>query len=338
MGITGLCAVLASGRHYQYEQSRRFVQPQAEPYPEPHSEPHYPYPEPHSEPHYPYPEPHSEPHYPHPETNSVRHYPHPEPHSEPEPHSDPHYPFPEPHSEPEPQPEPEAYPEPHAEPYPEPYPEPYAEPEPFQIVYHYPQAIPSYSPLPYPEPYPEPEPYLQPVHQQLLPVQLMHPVHQQMHPVHQQMHPVHQQMQPVHQQMQPVQHQPVYTSAPVYRQLVRLVSSHTPGRQTYPFQVGNPTYPTDRTGRFIIPLPNPLQPLQFLNDIHSNTQRNGRLFFPFPYMNPTQPLQIDLNNDQANTIVNYVQSFVDPFLGTDGGDIGIDGDGEEHEEGSEEAH
>jgi len=61
--------------------------------------------------------------------------------------------------------------------------------------------------------------------------------------------------------------------------------------------------------------------------------------FNFPYMNPLQPLQIDLNNEQANTIVNYVQSFTDPFLetadtflGTDGADIGIDGEDEEHEE------
>merc|ERR1712168_925938 len=78
--LIGLCAVLASGRHYHYEQSRRFIQPQAEPYPEPHAEPHYPYPEPHAEPHYPYPEPHSEP-----EPHSQRHYPFSEPHSEPEP-------------------------------------------------------------------------------------------------------------------------------------------------------------------------------------------------------------------------------------------------------------
>merc|ERR1712168_1401723 len=88
--LAGLCAVLASGRHYHYEQSRRFIQPQAEPYPEPHAEPHYPHPEPHAEPHYPYPEPHAEPHYPHTVTNSVRHYPHPGPHSEPEPHSQRH--------------------------------------------------------------------------------------------------------------------------------------------------------------------------------------------------------------------------------------------------------
>merc|ERR1711970_457079 len=211
--LLGLCAVLASGRHYHYEQSRRFIQPQAEPHPEPHSEPHYPHPEPHPEPHYPYPEPHSEPHYPHPE----------------------------PHSEPEPYPEPEAYPEPHAEPY--------------QIVYHYPQARPSYYPQPYAEPYPEPEPY------------------QQMQPVNQ-MQPVFNQMQPVYNQQPAQYHQrPVYTSAPVYRQLVRLVSSHTPGRQTYPFQVGNPTYPTDRTGRFIIPLFNPFtNPVQQLLSNHqSNT-------------------------------------------------------------------
>merc|ERR1712168_575447 len=119
--LIGLCAVLASGRHYHYEQSRRFIQPQAESYPEPHAELHYPYPEPHAEPHYPYPEPHSEPHYPHTVTNSVRHYPHPEP----EPHSQP-----EPHSEPEPFPGPEAYPEPYAEP----FAEPHAEPEPYQLI------------------------------------------------------------------------------------------------------------------------------------------------------------------------------------------------------------
>merc|ERR1739844_712509 len=288
--LLGLCAVLASGRHYHYEQSRRFIQPQAEPHPEPHSEPHYPH-----------PEPHSEPHYPHSETNSVRHYPHPEPHSEP------HYPYPEPHSEPEPYPEPEAYPEPHAEPY--------------QIVYHYPQARPSYYPQPYPEPYPEPEPY-----QQMQPVNHMQPVFNQLQPVFNQMQPVYNQ--------QPAQYHQrlVYTSAPVYRQLVRLVSSHTPQRLSYP------TYPTQyipgRTGRFIIPFPDPMQPLQFLNDMHSNTKRNGRLFFPFPYMNPMQPLHIDLNNEQADTIVSYVQSYTDPFLGTDGADIGIDGD----EGGSEEEH
>jgi len=137
--------------------------------------------------------------------------------------------------------------------------------------------------------------------------------------------------------MYPVHHQPVYTSAPVYRQLVRLVSSHTPGRQTYPFQVGNPTYPTDRTGRFIIPLFNPFtNPVQQLLSNHqSNIDRDGRFIFPLSFP-PMQPLQFDFNNDQANTIVNYAQSFVDPFLGTDGADIGIDGD--EHEEGSEEAH
>jgi len=77
-----------------------------------------------------------------------------------------------------------------------------------------------------------------------------------------------------------------------------------------------------------------MQPIQFLNDMHSNTKRNGRLFFPFPYMNPMQPLHIDLNNEQADTIVSYVQSYTDPFLGTDGADIGIDGD----EGGSEEEH
>merc|ERR1711970_193325 len=271
--LLGLCAVLASGRHYHYEQSRRFIQPQAEPHPEPHSEPHYPHPEPHSEPHYPYPEPHSEPH-----------YPHPEPHSEPE-----------------------AYPEPHAEPY--------------QIVYHYPQARPSYYPQPYAEPYPEPEPY-----QQMQPVNQMQPVYNQMQPVFNQMQPVyHQQPAQYHQRL-------VYTSAPVYRQLVRLVSSHTPQRLSYP------TYPTQyipgRTGRFIIPFPDPMQHIQFLNDMHSNTKRNGRLFFPFPYINPMQPLHIDLNNEQADTIVSYVQSYTDPFLGTDGADIGIDGD----EGGSEEEH
>merc|ERR1711887_110000 len=288
--LLGLCAVLASGRHYHYEQSRRFIQPQAEPHPEPHSEPHYPHPEPHSERHYPHPEPHSEPHYPYPE-----------------PHSEPHYPHPEPHSEPEPYPEPEAYPEPHAEPY--------------QIVYHYPQARPSYYPQPYAEPYPEPEPY-----QQMQPVNHMQPVFNQMQPVFNQMQPVYNQ--------QPAQYHQrlVYTSAPVYRQLVRLVSSHTPLRLSYP------TYPTQyipgRTGRFIIPFPDPMQPIQFLNDMHSNTKRNGRLFFPFPYMNPMQPLHIDLNNEQADTIVSYVQSYTDPFLGTDGADIGIDGD----EGGSEEEH
>merc|ERR1711887_168503 len=277
--LLGLCAVLASGRHYHYEQSRRFIQPQAELHPEPHSEPHYPHPEPHSEPHYPYPEPHSEPHYPHPE----------------------------PHSEPEPYPEPEAYPEPHAEPY--------------QIVYHYPQARPSYYPQPYAEPYPEPEPY-----QQMQPVNQMQPVYNQMQPVFNQLQTVYNQ--------QPAQYHQrlVYTSAPVYRQLVRLVSSHTPQRLSYP------TYPTQyipgRTGRFIIPFPDPMQPIQFLNDMHSNTKRNGRLFFPFPYMNPMQPLHIDLNNEQADTIVSYVQSYTDPFLGTDGADIGIDGD----EGGSEEEH
>jgi len=158
-----------------------------------------------------------------------------------------------------------------------------------------------------------------------------------MQPVFNQMQPVFNQMQPVYNQQPAQYHQRlVYTSAPVYRQLVRLVSSHTPQRLSYP------TYPTQyipgRTGRFIIPLFNPLQPLQFMNDMHSNTKRNGRLFIPFPYMNPMQPLHIDLNNDQANTIVNYVQSYADPFLGTDGADIGIDGDGEDHEEGSEEAH
>merc|ERR1711970_487673 len=285
--LLGLCAVLASGRHYHYEQSRRFIQPQAEPHPEPHSEPHS---ETHSEPHYPHPEPHSEPHYPYPE-----------------PHSEPHYPHPEPHSEPEPYPEPEAYPEPHAEPY--------------QIVYHYPQARPSYYPQPYAEPYPEPEPY-----QQMQPVNHMQPVFNQMQPVFNQMQPVYNQ--------QPAQYHQrlVYTSAPVYRQLVRLVSSHTPQRLSYP------TYPTQyipgRTGRFIIPFPDPMQPIQFLNDMHSNTKRNGRLFFPFPYMNPMQPLHIDLNNEQADTIVSYVQSYTDPFLGTDGADIGIDGD----EGGSEEEH
>merc|ERR1711887_247838 len=258
--LLGLCAVLASGRHYHYEQSRRFIQPQAEPHPEPHSEPHYPHPEPHSERHYPHPEPHSEPHYPYPE-----------------PHSEPHYPHPEPHSEPEPYPEPEAYPEPHAEPY--------------QIFYHYPQARPSYYPQPYAEPYPEPEPY-----QQMQPVNHMQPVFNQMQPVFNQMQPVYNQ--------QPAQYHQrlVYTSAPVYRQLVRLVSSHTPQRLSYP------TYPTQyipgRTGRFIIPFPDPMQPLQFLNDMHSNTKRNGRLFFPFPYMNP-MPLHIDLNNEQADTIVSY---------------------------------
>merc|ERR1711887_192720 len=288
--LLGLCAVLASGRHYHYEQSRRFIQPQAEPHPEPHSEPHYPHPEPHSERHYPHPEPHSEPHYPYPE-----------------PHSEPHYPHPEPHSEPEPYPEPEAYPEPHAEPY--------------QIVYHYPQARPSYYPQPYAEPYSEPEPY-----QQMQPVNHMQPVFNQMQPVFNQMQPVYNQ--------QPAQYHQrlVYTSAPVYRQLVRLVSSHTPQRLSYP------TYPTQyipgRTGRFIIPFPDPMQPIQFLNDMHSNTKRNGRLFFPFPYMNPMQPLHIDLNNEQADTIVSYVQSYTDPFLGTDGADIGIDGD----EGGSEEEH
>merc|ERR1711931_162993 len=276
--LLGLCAVLASGRHYHYEQSRRFIQPQAEPHPEPHSEPH-------SEPHYPHPEHHSEPHYPHPEPHSEPHYPYPEPHSEP------HYPHPEPHSEPEPYPEPEAYPEPHAEPY--------------QIA----------------EPYPEPEPY-----QQMQPVNHMQPVFNQMQPVFNQMQPVYNQ--------QPAQYHQrlVYTSAPVYRQLVRLVSSHTPQRLSYP------TYPTQyisgRTGRFIIPFPDPMQPIQFLNDMHSNTKRNGRLFFPFPYMNPMQPLHIDLNNEQADTIVSYVQSYTDPFLGTDGADIGIDGD----EGGSEEEH
>merc|ERR1739846_290707 len=266
--LLGLCAVLASGRHYHYEQSRRFIQPQAEPHPEPHSEPHYPHPEPHSEPHYPHPEPHSEP---------------------------------------EPYPEPEAYPEPHAEPY--------------QIIYHYPQARPSYYPQPYAEPYPEPEPY-----QQMQPVNHMQPVFNQLQPVFNQMQPVYNQ--------QPAQYHQrlVYTSAPVYRQLVRLVSSHTPQRLSYP------TYPTQyipgRTGRFIIPFPDPMQPIQFLNDMHSNTKRNGRLFFPFPYMNPMQPLHIDLNNEQADTIVSYVQSYTDPFLGTDGADIGIDGD----EGGSEEEH
>merc|ERR1739844_73285 len=272
--LLGLCAVLASGRHYHYEQSRRFIQPQAEPHPEPHSEPHYPH-----------PEPHSEPHYPHSETNSVRHYPHPEPHSEPhypypEPHSEPHYPHPEPHSEPEPYPEPEVYPEPHAEPY--------------QIVYHYPQARPSYYPQPYAEPYPEPEPY-----QQMQPVNHMQPVFNQLQPVFNQMQPVYNQ--------QPAQYHQrlVYTSAPVYRQLVRLVSSHTPQRLSYP------TYPT-----------------QYIPG------RTGRLFIPFPYMNPMQPLHIDLNNEQADTIVSYVQSYTDPFLGTDGADIGIDGD----EGGSEEEH
>merc|ERR1711970_1570003 len=281
--LLGLGAVLASGRHYHYEQSRRFIQPQAEPHPEPHSEPH------------------SEPHYPHSETNSVRHYPYPEPHSEP------HYPHPEPHSEPEPYPEPEAYPEPHAEPY--------------QIVYHYPQARPSYYPQPYAEPYPEPEPY-----QQMQPVNQMQPVYNQMQPVFNQLQTVY------HQQPAQYYQRPVYTSAPVYRQLVRLVSSHTPQRLSYP------TYPTQyipgRTGRFIIPFPDPMQPIQFLNDMHSNTKRNGRLFFPFPYMNPMQPLHIDLNNEQADTIVSYVQSYTDPFLGTDGADIGIDGD----EGGSEEEH
>merc|ERR1711970_1609116 len=220
--LLGLCAVLASGRHYHYEQSRRFIQPQAEPHPEPHSEPHYPHPEP--------------------------------------------------HSEPEPYPEPEAYPEPHAEPY--------------QIIYHYPQARPSYYPQPYAEPYPEPEPY-----QQMQPVNQMQPVYNQMQPVFNRMQPVYNQ--------QPAQYHQrlVYTSAPVYRQLVRLVSSHTPQRLSYP------TYPTQyipgRTGRFIIPFPDPMQPIQFLNDMHSNTKRNGRLFFPFPYMNPMQPLHIDLNNEQA---------------------------------------
>jgi len=310
--LLGLCAVLASGRHYHYEQSRRFIQPQAEPHPEPHSEPHYPHPEPHSEPHYPHSETNSVRHYPHPEPHSEPHYPYPEPHSEPhypypEPHSEPHYPHPEPHSEPEPYPEPEAYPEPHAEPY--------------QIVYHYPQARPSYYPQPYAEPYPEPEPY-----QQMQPVNHMQPVFNQMQPVFNQMQPVYNQ--------QPAQYHQrlVYTSAPVYRQLVRLVSSHTPQRLSYP------TYPTQyipgRTGRFIIPFPDPMQPIQFLNDMHSNTKRNGRLFFPFPYMNPMQPLHIDLNNEQADTIVSYVQSYTDPFLGTDGADIGIDGD----EGGSEEEH
>merc|ERR1711887_486414 len=280
--LLGLCAVLASGRHYHYEQSRRFIQPQAEPHPEPHSEPH------------------SEPHYPHPETNSVRHYPHPEPNSEP------HYPHPEPHSEPH-----YPYPEPHSEPH-YPHPEPHAEP--YQIVYHYPQARPSYYPQPYAEPYPEPEPY-----QQMQPVNHMQPVFNQMQPV------FNQQPAQYHQRL-------AYTSAPVYRQLVRLVSSHTPQRLSYP------TYPTQyipgRTGRFIIPFPDPMQPIQFLNDMHSNTKRNGRLFFPFPYMNPMQPLHIDLNNEQADTIVSYVQSYTDPFLGTDGADIGIDGD----EGGSEEEH
>merc|ERR1711887_526358 len=288
--LLGLCAVLASGRHYHYEQSRRFIQPQAEPHPEPHSEPHYPHPEPHSERHYPHPESHSGPHYPYPE-----------------PHSEPHYPYPEPHSEPEPYPEPEAYPEPHAEPY--------------QIVYHYPQARPSYYPQPYAEPYPEQEPY-----QQMQPVNHMQPVYNQMQPVFNQLQPVY------HQQPAQYYQRPVYTSAPVYRQLVRLVSSHTPQRLSYP------TYPTQyipgRTGRFIIPFPDPMQPIQFLNDMHSNTKRNGRLFFPFPYMNPMQPLHIDLNNEQADTIVSYVQSYTDPFLGTDGADIGIDGD----EGGSEEEH
>merc|ERR1739844_824293 len=256
--LLGLCAVLASGRHYHYEQSRRFIQPQAEPHPEPHSEPH-------SERHYPHPEPNSEPHYPHPEPHSEPHYPYPEPHSEP------HYPHPEPHSE--------------------------------------------------PEPYPEPEPY-----QQMQPVNHMQPVFNQLQPVFNQMQPVYNQ--------QPAQYHQrlVYTSAPVYRQLVRLVSSHTPQRLSYP------TYPTQyipgRTGRFIIPFPDPMQPIQFLNDMHSNTKRNGRLFFPFPYMNPMQPLHIDLNNEQADTIVSYVQSYTDPFLGTDGADIGIDGD----EGGSEEEH
>jgi hypothetical protein len=159
-----------------------------------------------------------------------------------------------------------------------------------------------------------------------------------MHPIHQQLQPVHQQLQPVYNQQPAQYHQrPVYTSAPVYRQLVRLVSSHTRGRQTYPFQVGNPTYPTDRTGRFIIPLFNPFtNPVQQLLSNHqSNIDRDGRFIFPLSFP-PMQPLQFDFNNDQANTIVNYAQSFVDPFLGTDGADIGIDGD--EHEEGSEEAH
>jgi len=161
----------------------------------------------------------------------------------------------------------------------------------------------------------------------------MQPVFNQMQPVFNQMQPVFNQMQPVYNQQPAQYHQRlVYTSAPVYRQLVRLVSSHTPQRLSYP------TYPTQyipgRTGRFIIPFPDPMQPIQFLNDMHSNTKRNGRLFFPFPYMNPMQPLHIDLNNEQANTIVNYVQSYADPFLGTDGADIGIDGD----EGGSEEEH
>merc|ERR1712168_573427 len=168
--ITGLCAVLASGRVYHYEQSRRLIQPQ----PEPYAEPHYPHPEPHSEPHYPYPEPHAEPHYP--------------------------------------------------------YAEPFAEPEPYQIVYHYPQALPSYYPHSYPEPEPEPEPYqlIQPV------LQHMQPVLQQMQPVLKQMQPVHQHMQPVYHQQPAQYHQSAYTSAPVYRQLVKLVSSYTPQRQSYP--------------------------------------------------------------------------------------------------------
>merc|ERR1711931_92759 len=171
----------------------------------------------------------------------------------------------------------------------------------------------------------------------------MQPVLQQMQLVLQHMQPVLQHMQPVHQQMHPVYHQQAaqyhqsaYTSAPVYRQLIKLVSSYTPQRQSYP------TYPTQystgRAGRLIFPIPLPFtNPLNLLPDPlkHLGTaNRDARLILPFnlPYMNPLQPLQIDLNNEQANTIVNYVQSFTDPFLGTDDADIGLDGDDEEHEE------
>merc|ERR1711931_191858 len=181
---------------------------------------------------------------------------------------------------------------------------------------------------------------MQPVFQQMQPVfQQMQPVHQQMQPVYQQMHPVNQQMHPVYHQQPAQYHQSAYTSAPVYRQLVKLVSSYTPQRQSYP------TYPIQyspgRAGRLIFPIPLPFtNPLNLLPDPlkHLNTaDRDGRLILPFnfPYMNPLQPLQIDLNNEQANTIVNYVQSFTDPFLetadtflGTDNADIGIDGEDE----------
>merc|ERR1712168_1464866 len=177
----------------------------------------------------------------------------------------------------------------------------------------------------------------------------MQPVLQHMQPVLQHMQPVHQHMQPFNQQMQPVYHQQAaqyhqsgYTSSPVYRQLVKLVSSYTPQRQSYL------TYPTQyspgRAGRLILPIPLPFtNPLNLLPDplkpFSTADGRDGRLILPFnfPYMNPLQPLQIDLNNEQANTIVNYVQSFTDPFLetadtflGTDDADIGIDGEDEEH--------